>query len=159
MTMNKISSPTTFAYKKLLPVVFISGLVFGAGMMIWAGGAQLDDLWVFVLALGAGFAFAVVLYRKFFSGLADQVHDLGDALLVRRGDEEERIALTNIMNVSITTMVNPPRITLRLIKSSRFGDEIAFLPRSKLVFFPLAKNAVAEDLILRVHAARTRAQR
>lgn len=159
MTMNKLSSPATFAYKKLLPVIFIGTLVFGAGMMIWAGGARLDDLWVFVLAMGVGFAFAAVLYRKFFAGLADQVHDLGDALLVRRGDEEERIALANIMNVSVTTMVNPPRITLRLIRPSRFGDEIAFLPRSKLVFLPLAKNAVAEDLILRVHAARMRAQR
>lgn len=157
--MKRISSPSTFVYKKLLPAIWFSSLIFGAVMMLWNKGGGFDDLWVFLLAIGVATAVGTFMFRKLFQGLADQVHDLGDALLVRKSDEEERIPLVNIMNVSVTSMVNPPRVTLRLIKPSRFGNEIAFLPRAKLVFIPIARNAVAEDLILRVHEAKMRPKR
>jgi hypothetical protein len=88
--------------------------------------------------------------------LADEVHDCGDSLLIRKGSNEEHIPLSNIMNVSVSTNMNPPRITLRLVKPGRLGSEISFSPPSRLSFNPFAKNPVAEDLMVRVDQARVK---
>jgi hypothetical protein len=50
--------------------------------------------------------------------------------------------------------MNPPRITLKLARPGRFGDEVVFLPQKPFSFNVFAKNPIAEDLILRVDAAR-----
>ncbi len=42
------------------------------------------------------------------------VFDMGDALIVRVGSEQERIALAEIINVSYSPLINPPRVTLTL---------------------------------------------
>jgi hypothetical protein len=94
------------------------------------------------------------LMRKLVWDLADEVYDCGDSLLIRNGGEEDLVPLSSIMNVSVSTYVNPPRITLRLVRSGKFGDEIAFSPVKPFTLNPFAKNEVAEDLILRVHQAR-----
>ena len=88
--------------------------------------------------------------------LMDEVYDCGDALLVKNDGREQRLALSNIMNVNATTMTNPQRVTLRLIEPGTFGHEIVFCPLRQFTLNPFAKNAVAEDLIVRVHQARSR---
>jgi len=60
----------------------------------------------------------------------------GDYLLVKnRG--VEAVDLANIMNVSASTAVNPPRITLRLLKPGKFGDEISFSPQTGFRLKPI----------------------
>ena len=86
--------------------------------------------------------------------MADEVWDGGDHLLVKIGDQSEPVPLANIMNVSASTLVNPPRITLRLVSPGRFGQEISFSPLRNSMFNPFARNAVADDLIERVHRAK-----
>jgi hypothetical protein len=76
--------------------------------------------------------------------------------LIKNRREEDMIALSNIMNVNVTTYMNPPRITLRLVKPSKFGSEISFSPITGFKLNPFAKNEVAEDLIVRVDQARSR---
>ena len=73
---------------------------------------------------------------------------------MRRGSEEETIPLASIINVSAATQMNPPRITLKLAKPGRFGDEVVFSPQKPFSFNVFAKNPIAEDLIMRVDAAR-----
>ena len=51
--------------------------------------------------------------------------------------------------------MNPPRITLRLVKSGRFGSEVSFLPVTGLRINRFAKNPIAEDLTVRAYEART----
>src|SRR6185436_11382696 len=89
--------------------------------------------------------------RKLVWDLADEVFDGGDALLVRNRGEEELIPLANIMNVSVSTYINPPRIALRLVTPGKFGSEIAFSPVTGFRLNPFARNPVAEDLIVRVY--------
>jgi hypothetical protein len=64
------------------------------------------------------------------------------------------VPLANIMNVSATTMMNPPRITLKLIRPGRFGDEIVFSPIRPFRLNPFARNPIGEDLIRRTYEAR-----
>jgi hypothetical protein len=94
--------------------------------------------------------------KKLFWDLADEVYDCGDSLLIRNRGEEERVSLSNIMNVSISPVMNPPRVTLRLVTPSKFGNEVAFLPIVGFTLNPFAKNQVVEDLIVRVDQARSK---
>ncbi|MBS0456952.1 MAG: hypothetical protein JSS44_06440 [Proteobacteria bacterium] len=97
----------------------------------------------------------VVIYRKMIWDLADEVKDGGSYLLVRRGSIEVRVQLAEIINVSMSQYTNPPRLSLRLAKPCKLGDEIVFMPtRQGLGLNPFTRNPVAEDLMQRVDRAR-----
>jgi hypothetical protein len=98
--------------------------------------------------------FGWAILRRFVWDLVDEVYDGGDYLLIKNDGQEDRVALSNIMNVSASTFLNPPRVTLRLVAASRFGKEIVFCPASGARFNPFAPNAVVDRLIERVHEAR-----
>ena len=98
--------------------------------------------------------FGYFIMKKLVWDLVDEVYDAGDYLLVKNRGNEAQVLLANIMNVSATTYMNPPRIVLRLREPSNFGSEIAFSPASRFTLNPFAKNLVAEDLIVRVDRAR-----
>ncbi|MGH8106673.1 MAG: hypothetical protein ACREO2_10160, partial [Arenimonas sp.] len=71
-----------------------------------------------------------------------------------KGGVEDQIPLQDIMNVSMSMGTNPQRLSLRLRKVGKLGNEVAFLPVRNFSFNPFAKNAIAEDLIVRVDCAR-----
>ena len=81
-----------------------------------------------ILALGFGLD-----YGNQVAGLADQVCDLGDRLLVRRSGDEVAIALTDISTIRVACArgeVTPlPLITLQLRRPCRLGNPIRFLAR------------------------------
>ncbi len=117
------------------------------------GGAMRDSLVLVFPLLMAALGF--FLMKKFVWDSADEVYDCGDFVLVRKGGEEERVTLSNVMNVSMSTYPNSSnRITLRLANPGKFGKEISFFPATKFTLNPFAKNQVAEDLIVRVDQAR-----
>jgi hypothetical protein len=151
--MKKISSTYTFISKKVFPLLWFGFLAFFVASTILAGAAKKDLMFLVVPAVMAVFGF--LLLKKLVGDLVDEVYDYGDFLLIRNRGEEERVALSNIMNVSASTYTNPPRITLRLVNPGKFGKEIAFSPIARFTLNPFAKNQVAEDLIVRVDQART----
>ena len=77
-----------------------------------------------------------------------------DALIVRNGSEEERVPFTEIMNVSYTATMNPPRVTLRLRNPGRFGDTVTFC--APLRFVPFSSSPLIDELIARIDAKRRR---
>ncbi len=154
--MKRISQPV-FVIKWFVPGLFV--LVAIAMLSL----AFLDERLKFnpVVLLGPVMVLTVgiIVFRMLVWDLADEVRDGGDYLLVRRGRIEERVPLTNIMNVSASVMVNPPRIELRLLEPNRFGNRIVFSPAKNGSLNPFARNAVAEDLIVRVDQARANRKR
>jgi hypothetical protein len=152
--MKKISSGSVFFLKKIFPVIWLGTLgaiivpVYLGGAFNRPGGAVIVFGPCLMIVIGA------FVYRRFVWDLADEVYDGGTFLRVHRGSEEDTIPLDNIMNVSASVGVNPPRITLRLVKPGRFGNEISFSPLRSFSLTPFAKNPIAEDLIVRVDAAR-----
>ncbi len=95
------------------------------------------------------------LFKKLIWDLVDEVYDCGDFLLIKNQGDEEKVLLSNIMNISCMSFSNPPRATLTLVHPIKFGKELTFSPISpRLRFNPFAKNAVVEDLIVRIDAAR-----
>ena len=152
MLMKKISGRTTFFYKRLFPALFFGFLLIFvcAGLLLSSVRPPLAFFLPPLLIIPFGF----LLMHKLVWDLADEVWDGGDHLVVKIGDQSESVPLSNIMNVSASTLVNPPRITLRLVSPGRFGKEISFSPPRNSMFNPFARNAVADDLIERVHRAK-----
>lgn len=151
--MKRISSRATVFYKWLFPMFWFGFLV------LFASTAFRSPDGVPWFGLGVPLVMAVLgffVFRTLVWSLADEVLDGGDYLLVRRAGEQERIPLSNIINVNSAVQSNPQRIVLKLARPGRFGDEVAFSPVTTFSLNPLAKNAVAEDLMVRVDQARSR---
>jgi hypothetical protein len=121
--MRRLSAPSTVFYKRVAPLICLGGSAVLAGVL------YLNKTVPSLLALGIP-ALGVAGYfgmRWNFSDLADEVLDAGDSLIVRMGNEEERVPLSNIAEVDWIGTRQGARITITLQKSGRFGDEFSFL--------------------------------
>src|SRR5262249_45635682 len=125
--MPLISSKMTFFYKRVFPVIWFGFLLFVvvSGLFSASGDSQVSIIpFLTVPVLMAILGYWIMKILVF--GLADEVLDGGDALIVRRGGQEERISLSDIKNVSYALYMNPPQVTLSL-RQTVFGDTICFL--------------------------------
>jgi hypothetical protein len=154
--MTLISSRLTGFYKRGFPVLWFSiiAAILGVAFLAAKPAPPLLLLPIALLAVIGWLFMRAVLFD-----LADAVHDAGDALVVKRSGQEERIPLANVMNVSSTQCMNPPRLTLRLVHPGRLGPYVSFISGGRRAFNPFAPSPIAEALIERAYAARTRATR
>jgi hypothetical protein len=132
--MRRISSQMTFLYKWVFPVfwfVFVATALFGA---LGSGHHDPEFLMFLVVPILMG-AFGYFMMRKLVFDLVDEVWDIGDVLLIRNRDREERVALSNIVNVNYSTLMSPERVTLLLRNPSIFGREITFCPPLRIMPF------------------------
>lgn len=149
--MKRISS-NTFFFKRVFPVIwfgFLALFVLTSLFANYAGNAAPLPL-VIIPAVMAVFGY--VLLKKMVFDLADEVTDGGDFLIVRFGTVQEQIALANIINISYSVMMNPPRVTLTLRQPCSFGKEVSFSPPVRWV--PFAKSPIIGELIERIDASR-----
>ena len=147
--MPLISSKMTFFYKRIFPIIWFGSMAIFALFVLLNGPDQdLSALIVPVLMAIIGYWFM----KKLVFNLVDQVFDVGDALLVRNGDREERIALADIKNVNYSPYINPPQVTLSLRRPTVFGDTIAFCAPFRIM--PLSSSPIIDRLVDRVDAAR-----
>ena|SRR5437867_3764053 len=151
--MRRISSRTTFFYKWIFPIVWFGVLAVIAGAMLLTNAVFSPTQSFPVVILPVLMAVVgYVLMKKLVFDLVDEVWDDCTSLIIRNRGVEDRVPLSNIMNVSYSPLINPPRVTLTLRQPSNFGSEISF--SAPVRFLPFAKSPVIEDLILRVDAAR-----
>src|SRR5665213_492772 len=150
--MQRISSRSTFLYKRIFPLFWFGFLVLFIILPMFGkrpeGGFPVMFFVTPVVMAGFGY----FLLRKLIFDLADEVSDAGDSLIVRFGSEQERVPLSEIMNVSYTYMTSPSRVTLTVRNPGRFGKEISFCPPQRLL--PFAKSPIVTNLIERIDAAR-----
>lgn len=150
--MKKISSGATVFNKKIFPLIWFGFIAFVVVSALRGGAVEEGKGLMLVMPIFVG-VIGFLITRKLTGDLADEVHDGGNYLLIRRGSEEDRVPLSNIMNVSASANVNPPRVTLRLLKPGKFGSEVAFTPVGRMSLFS-RKNPIVEDLIERAYKAR-----
>ena len=145
--MTKISGSTTF-YNKIVPTLWFGLLAF-----IALGGvkAKSFDL-LFVLAPVVMALFGVAIMRKLVWDLADEVYDCGSYLLFRKSGREQKVPLSDVMNVSHSQFSSPERVTLSLRSPGNIGSELTFNPPMRLN--PFSKSDLVSDLIHRVDRAR-----
>jgi hypothetical protein len=151
--MKVISSRTTRFYKYVFPAIWFGFLGIFLVTGVAAGASRQSPMFLLMPCIMAVFGF--VLFKKMIWVLVDEVKDGGDFLVARRGSEEATVYLSDIMNVSASTNMNPPQVTLKLAHPGKFGDELVFSPAtSGFSLNPFRKNAIVEDLIVRVDKAR-----
>ena len=143
----------TFWYKRVFPIFWFGFLVLFM-VVPWTldrGPAQALPTMVFVVPALLGL-YGIFLMKKLVFDLVDEVFDDGDALVVRNRDMEERIALSNVVNVSYSQFVNPPRVTLLLRDPGLFGERVSFCAPTR--FNPFSSSPMIDDLIRRIDAKR-----
>ncbi|WP_430391486.1 hypothetical protein [Dyella sp. 20L07] len=157
--MQRLSSPSTFFYKRVFPVFWFGFLAIIVIVGVSSGVVErrleaLPSFGMPVLMIIFGF----VLFKRIIFDLVDEVWLDGDQLVIKNRGESSRIALSQVINVNVTTMTNPPRITLMLrSESSRLGKAVIFMPAGPRGFFSAFKpNPIATDLIQRIDALRRR---
>ncbi len=151
--MPLMSSRMTFFYKRIFPIIWFGFLAvfFVVGLVKGSAADPISNLPFLIIPV----VMAIIGYqimKKMAFNLVDEVFDLGDALLVRNGGQEERIALADIKNVNYFPYMSPPQVTLSLRRPSVFGDAITFCAPVRLM--PLSTSPVIEKLIDRIDAAR-----
>jgi hypothetical protein len=144
----------TFFNKRVFPVLWFGFLIlFIAGpfvsSVVWnTAPPPLPFFIVPMIMIAAGY---FVMKRLIFV-LVDEVWEDDNSLLIKNRGEEERVAFSDIKNVSYSPFMNPPRVTLSLWRSTVFGDDITFT--APVRFIPLSQSPVIKDLIDRVDHAR-----
>jgi len=153
--MRRISSRWTFVYKRIIPLVFFGILVVFVTFLL-LGGQRTGQTppWPALIIPVLVFAFIFYVMKKLVFDMVDEVLDAGDALIVRNRGQEERIALSEVMNVNYTPFMSPPRVVLSLRRPSVFGSQVAFC--APLRFVPFATSPIVDELIQRIDAARRR---
>lgn len=150
--MKRISSRQTGFLKYGFPLLMLGLAVAVVAAMVLAR-PQVPLPWVAIVSVpGIMLAIVAVLMKTLILDLADEVHDAGDHLVVRKGDITERVPLKDIVNIGWTVMINPARVTLTLRKPGRLGGEIVFSPVQP--WFMAGRNPLVAELIARVDAAR-----
>lgn len=151
---KRISARNTYFMKRVFPLVMFGALALAGAAAVSAALHQPGFPYPVLIAPLFVAGVFYFLFRRLIFDLADEVLDEGDALRVRIGSEEERIPLSQIINVSYAGMTNPPRITLTLRQPGRFGREVSFSPVQRLAQSLTGKNPLVSELIERVDAAR-----
>ncbi len=158
--MRRLSSSSTFFYKRVFPILWFGFLLIFFAIQLWAtqhAGVVVQPpefvpfLLMPLLMAGVGF----FIFRKLIRDLVDEVWLDGDWLVVKDRDEQRRVALSDVMNVNATTLTNPRRITVMLRTDSRHGRSFSFMPASPRGFLSAFKpDPIALELIERVDALR-----
>jgi hypothetical protein len=146
--LRRLSSNATFYCKWIFPTIWFGSLFLTVAVPLFGGsksGPPLPFPIVPVFMLIIGFFFM----KKLVFDLVDEVWDGGDVLVIRNGHLEERVALSDIMNVSYSQFTSPPRVTLSLRHPSVFGTRVTFCAPLRFT-----RDAIIDELIQRIDAQR-----
>ncbi|TDK59281.1 hypothetical protein [Sapientia aquatica] len=150
--MKKISSSPIF-YKRIFPIFWFGFLAFFMYAGLFENHSGSSNPLPFLVIPIVMAAFGYLFMKKLVFDLADEVLDEGDHLLIRFANDQVEVKLANIINVSYMSMMNPPRVTLTLRESCRFGKEVSFSPPFR--WFNFFSNPVISELIERIDKVRS----
>lgn len=143
---KRISSPGIFFRKRVVPLMMLAFVASAFAVSMKAEMPPGQSRWTFFVIAGVMALMAFVLWKLLLSDLADEVHDLGEALLVKNKGIEATIPLRNIAKVTVSHFSNPVRVTVRLSVPCELGDKIVFEPLRKWAGFGSRGDEIAVDL-------------
>jgi hypothetical protein len=137
--MKKLSSRVTFFYKRVFPIIWFGFLgIFSVISMFAEIQGKGPDIMLFLVPLSMA-VLGYYIMKKLVFDLIDEVYDEGRTLLFKNGGKEVRVNLVEIKNVSYTTAVNPPRVTISLRYETELGKELTFSPLASIIPFKKIK--------------------
>lgn len=157
--MKRISSKRTRFYKQVFPVLWFAFIaIFVLAGLLPGRRTQVEVIPMLMVPVMMA-VFGYLLFRRMLFDLVDEVWDDGDALVVSNAGVQERVPLSNIINIGYSLLTNPERVTLTLRDAGPLGKEFTFMPvRRPFSFRWLYRNPIIDELIGRVDQARRRAQ-
>jgi hypothetical protein len=150
--MRRISSKMTYFYKRVFPIFWFGFLVVFVAVPLFASRGRVQSFFPFLIVPVIMAVFGYFVMKKLVFDLVDEVWDDGETLLIRNRGQEQRVEFRDIKNVSYSTVINPPRVTLSVRQPTAFGEQIAFVAPVRLV--PFSTSPIINDLIERVDRAR-----
>jgi len=152
--MKKLTSKATFFHNRVFPLIWFGFLGFFICIGLFTNTSKDGPAIMFLVVPIAMAAFGYFFMKKMVWDLIVEVYDEGTSLLFRNRNQEVRVNLKDIKNVSYSTLTNPPRVTLSIRYKTALGDELSFSPPAGWVSFK--KNKDIESLIDRIDEARGR---
>ena len=152
--MRRISSKWTYFYKKIFAPLWFLGVAGFAVAALCVSSVKTPQAppAIMLLMIPAFMSFVgYVIMKHLVFDLLDEVWDEGDSLILVKDGIKDTIRISDIINVSDTCMINPPRITLLLRQHCRFGNEVVFSPARGFQLNVFKKSEIAQELIRRVH--------
>ena len=146
--MKKISG-NTFLIKKFAPSVWLGGVFAVFVLGLWPG-VKIHSPIGFFLFIPGMFVAGVFLFRKYAWALSDEVYDLGDALLFRKGRKEQTVKFTDILNVNFAG--SPGMVDIQARHEGEIGKVLSFNLPLRMNFF--SRDPFIDDLIARIDHAR-----
>ena len=122
IAMRRISSRMTFFYKRVFPAFWFGFLILFVGIFSLSvcAATTVRAIPFLVVVRHHDWFRGYFIMKKLVFDLVDEVWDDGDSLVVKNRGEEERIAFTDIKNVSYSPFMNPPRVTVSLRRRQQF---------------------------------------
>src|SRR5882672_6876642 len=98
LNMRRISSRATFYQKRIFPLFIFGWLVAFIAFPVLIGlkSGQYPPIPFLVIPILVGITFFFIMKMMVFD-LVDEVWDAGDVLIIKNKNQEERVALSDIM--------------------------------------------------------------
>jgi hypothetical protein len=153
--MKRISSKSTFFYKRVFPSFWFGFLAFFVLAGSLASRRTHATPVPFLIVPVVMAVFGYVLFRKMIFDLVDEVWDDDNALIVKNAGAEDRVPLGNIINIGYSSFTSPERVTLTLRDAGSLGKEVTFVPEVHSLWLRgFSRNPIIGELIERVDQAR-----
>jgi hypothetical protein len=139
-TQNRLSSPYTFFYKLVLPIVqLLVWLVFV--FIILLNDIQIGYIVIAIMIVFLFFSFKISFPLK-------HVWLSHDYIIVKNFSRKITIPLYSIVNVKENRWLNPHYVVIKLRSDTEFGQKITFIPDRKVgdTFRFLKDSKVTEQL-------------
>ncbi len=138
--MKELSSPLTFFYKFVFPLLWFGGFGFGGRKVIFSPESY-DARWLQYVGLWLG----ITIFMYFTTGDVKKVYLDGKKLIVSNFFSTDQIDISQVSAVDGTTFLSPKLVWFTLKEPSSFGKKIAFLPRHRMSS-GLGKHPLVHDL-------------
>src|SRR5262245_21238702 len=136
--MRRISSRATFWYKRVFLICDVGFLLlFVVAILVFVVQVGETPPAPFVLIPLAIVVTGYVMHKLLVSDLVDEVLDDGDALVIKNGERQQRVLLSDIREVDYSLLVNPPRVTLTIDRLGPFGHTVTFCAPLRFVPFTI----------------------
>lgn len=140
--MRRISSASTWYYKRALPLFIVAFLALHSLGVVSAvmNGREPRGVLMFPIVCAA---IAYISWRLLVRPQSDKVCIDHDDVIVRNKGQEDRFPITNIVRVKSLRFRRPESIILTLRMPCKFGKEVQFIPKGRWVAIrphPIAKE-------------------
>ena len=146
--MKKISG-NIFLIKKIAPTIWLGGVFAVFVLGLWPG-VKINSPIGFFLFVPGMFIAGIFIFRKYAWALCDEVYDLGDALLFRKGRKEQTVNFADILNVNFAG--SPGNVEIQARHEGEIGKLLSFNLPFRTNFF--SRDPLIDDLIARIDHAR-----